>query len=197
MQYVIIVIIVIVVLFLIGRELLCWYYKINERIELQKETNDLLRKLIEQKNESFSFETKKYDKESKELVANIGVKTDMEASFTSEPDDTINFNSNHIIGNPIKIGNLEVAQNDFPPMNWDDAKIACENLGSEWRLPNKDELNALYLNKDKIGGFLNKYYWNYIESDYNSAWGQYFGNGNQFSSNKFLKNYVRAVRTIK
>ena len=46
MEYGIIVIIVIVVIFLIGRELFCWYYKINERIELQKKTNDLLEKLI-------------------------------------------------------------------------------------------------------------------------------------------------------
>ena len=41
MEYFIIVIIVVVVIFLIGRELFCWYYKINERIELQKNANDI------------------------------------------------------------------------------------------------------------------------------------------------------------
>ena len=33
-------------LFLILRELFCWYWKINERITLQTETNNLLKDLI-------------------------------------------------------------------------------------------------------------------------------------------------------
>jgi hypothetical protein len=36
-----------IVLWLILRELVCWYYKINERISLQIKTNQLLEKLIE------------------------------------------------------------------------------------------------------------------------------------------------------
>ncbi len=32
--------------FLILRELMCWYYKINERVALQKETNRLLKIMI-------------------------------------------------------------------------------------------------------------------------------------------------------
>lgn len=28
------------------REIMCWYWKVNERIELQKRTNELLEKLI-------------------------------------------------------------------------------------------------------------------------------------------------------
>lgn len=32
--------------FIILRELMCWYYKINERIKLQKEANRLLKKLV-------------------------------------------------------------------------------------------------------------------------------------------------------
>ena len=35
-----------VVLFLIMREILCWYYKINQRITIQTETNNLLKELI-------------------------------------------------------------------------------------------------------------------------------------------------------
>ena len=47
-------------------------------------------------------------------------------------------NSASIIGKSIKIGSLEVAQNDFPDsMTWDDAKKACAALGSGWRLPTK------------------------------------------------------------
>jgi len=41
-----IVVIIIAVIFLICREILLWYYKINERIKLQKETNELLKKII-------------------------------------------------------------------------------------------------------------------------------------------------------
>ena len=41
-----IIFILIIVVWLIIRELICWYYKINERIKLQKETNELLEKLL-------------------------------------------------------------------------------------------------------------------------------------------------------
>jgi hypothetical protein len=43
---IIIVVIVFIVIFLILREVNCWYWKINERISLMNEQNDLLRKLI-------------------------------------------------------------------------------------------------------------------------------------------------------
>ena len=33
-------------LFLICREVVCWYFKINVRVELQKETNNLLKQLV-------------------------------------------------------------------------------------------------------------------------------------------------------
>jgi hypothetical protein len=43
--------VILIVIFLIIRELVMWYWKINERIELQKETNELLKKLIEKQKE--------------------------------------------------------------------------------------------------------------------------------------------------
>ena len=59
-----------------------------------------------------------------------------------------------IIGKPIKIGNLLVAQNDFPKiMKWDVANAACAKLGKGWRLPTKEELNILNQKRDAIGGF--------------------------------------------
>lgn len=33
-------------LFLAGRELVCWYFKINERVKLRQDTNELLKKLL-------------------------------------------------------------------------------------------------------------------------------------------------------
>jgi hypothetical protein len=106
----------------------------------------------------------------------------------------------YIIGAPIKIDNLEVAQHDFPNlMKWNDAIKACTALGKGWRLPNKDELIILYQNIDKIGGFMKEEYWSSTEydDDIGGAWYHGFGNGNQFGSSKDNTFYIRAVRTIK
>jgi hypothetical protein len=105
-----------------------------------------------------------------------------------------------IIGKPIKIGNLIVAEYTFPTsMIWDDATKACRELGKGWRLPTKVELNILFKNKNKIVGFVDKFYWSSTEVDgVNVVWLQYFGfgDGEQFLLNKNDPNYVRAVRTF-
>ena len=109
----------------------------------------------------------------------------------------IEVNLKFIIGIPIIFGNLEVAQYDYPSvMTWRDAKIACAKLGNGWRLPNKDELNILYKNKDKIGGFANSSYWSSTEYGSTDAWYQYFANGDQDSFYKNDTSYVRAVRNF-
>jgi len=106
-----------------------------------------------------------------------------------------------IIGIPVKIENFEVAQNDFPnKMNWDDAKKQCENLGSGWRLPTKDELNNMFNNKEKISGFSISFYWSSSEKldlyGKSVAWGQnFFGNGDANDGGKNYPQSVRAVRT--
>jgi hypothetical protein len=62
--------------------------------------------------------------------------------------------SEPVIGKPILYNNLLIAEFDFPNrMRWNDAKLACANLGEGWRLPTKDELNFLCQNKDKIPNF--------------------------------------------
>ena len=84
-------------------------------------------------------------------------------------------------------------------MYWKDAKKECEKLGSGWRLPTKDELNILYQNKDKIGGFASASYWSSSEyvNDYEyAAWFHYFGNGNQYINLKGITFYVRAIRAF-
>ena len=102
-----------------------------------------------------------------------------------------------IIGKPIRIGNLEVAQNDFPKtMRWNDAVKACTDLGNGWRLPTKSELNLMYLNKDKIGGFINFGYWSSMEVEYGAVWRQNFYNADQSYVGKDLALYVRAVRSF-
>lgn len=102
-----------------------------------------------------------------------------------------------IIGKPIKIGNLVVAQNDFPKlMNWVDAKRACAALGKGWRLPTKEELNILYQNKDKIGGFAVIIYWSSTEIDNAVVCSQGFTNGRLFNDKVDVKDAVRAVKSL-
>jgi len=106
----------------------------------------------------------------------------------------------NIIGNPVKIEKLEVAQYDFPKeMNWEDAKKACEALGQGWKLPSKDELDFLYQNRDAIGRFTSRYYWSSTVTKNGDAWKQSFNSGKQYYV--FIKNgkgvyNVRAVRAF-
>ena len=104
----------------------------------------------------------------------------------------------YIIGKPFRIGKLEVAQSDFPKtMNWDEAVWACANLGSGWRLPTKDELNLMYLNKDKLGVFDINAYWSSTEGNKSfEMWEQYFSDGDHSSASTFWKNHVRGVRSF-
>ena len=109
-------------------------------------------------------------------------------------------NAAKIIGKPYQLKNIEVARNDFPnTQNWNDAIAKCNKLGEGWRLPTKEELNKLFKNKKKIGGFkdsfLDDFYWSSAEKENLVAPGQDFFNGNQGTANKHLKKYVRAVRT--
>jgi hypothetical protein len=105
-------------------------------------------------------------------------------------------NSSSIIGNPIKIKNLEFAEKDFPDsMNWNDAKKACTELGNGWRLPNVNELNTLFQNINKISGFVEKDYWSSTEGDTKDLmWQQNFYTGYQRENYKTLYGYARAVR---
>ncbi|MEI6189796.1 MAG: hypothetical protein WCP61_05175 [Chitinophagia bacterium] len=103
----------------------------------------------------------------------------------------------NIIGNTQKIGKLEVAQRDLPSqLKWDEAFKACAKLGPGWRLPNKEELNLLYLNKAKIGGLSGQYYWTVSESSDGRAWLQFFNDGTQDDYYKISKCWVRAVHDL-
>jgi hypothetical protein len=104
-----------------------------------------------------------------------------------------------IIGTPIKIGNIEVAQYDFPNrMKWNDANRTCLNLGQGWRLPTKDEIQILYNNKNQIGNLQDPYlaYWSSTEIDNNIAWYGVMKDGFTRNTEKFYESGVRAVRTV-
>ena len=76
---------------------------------------------------------------------------------------------------------------------------------SDWFLPSKDELNQMYTNKATINttaaansgsNFFDYYYWSSTEYDFQYAWDQYFGNGNQDNNGKNYNGSVRAVRAF-
>lgn len=134
-----------------------------------------------------------------------------------------NIDYKNIIGKPVKSGNfefdkdkldaaalskfiesnLEVAQYDFPiEMMWDDAQKACEALGDGWRLPTPFELNILYKNKVKIGGFIDGWYCTsgIMDLKARGVWVHLlnFNDGKlDFYNKNEVQSHVRAVRSLK
>lgn len=73
------------------------------------------------------------------------------------------------------------------------ARDACKAVGG--RLPTKDELNCIYLNKATFGNnFADGLYWSSTESSATTAWVQNFTTGSQYYGNKTYSYYVRCVR---
>ncbi len=186
------------------------YWK-TELDQIQKDSLNSLIKLLYKKefqNESEGSKLKRLEEKEKEKENEISYQKYLTQKNKFEADrireemglPPLKQSNESVIGIPVRIGNYDVAQNDFSKeMDWYDAKKACEALGNGWRLPNRDELNILFRNKDKIGGFLNEYYWSStIEIGNESrAWYQYFLDGKEFSDAKGYRQNVRAIRINK
>lgn len=67
---------------------------------------------------------------------------------------------------------------------------------SDWFLPSKDELQALFLQKNVVGGFDDGFYWSSTEHGEGSAWEQVFNTGTQYFTNKNFHIHVRAIRAF-
>lgn len=63
-HYQILAIILAIILYFLLRELNCWYWKVNKRIELQEETNALLKKILERQP--------KPEEPKKEVIGSLG-----------------------------------------------------------------------------------------------------------------------------
>lgn len=64
----------------------------------------------------------------------------------------------------------------------------------DWYLPSKNELNAIYQDKEAIGGFSSAFYWSSTEYNNTNAWGQDFTDGSQVSYGKYPTSKCRCVR---
>ena len=92
---------------------------------------------------------------------------------------------------------FDVYPEDLGEHTWDEAVKVCNELGDGWRLPTREELHLIWLNRDTIGGFAAASYWSSSEGNSNGAWHQSFYNGTQINYYKSLTYYVRAVRDVK
>ena len=85
-------------------------------------------------------------------------------------------------------------------MNWADAIKARSELGSGWRLPSIDELDAIYklAQSNYKLKFQKNRHWSNTEIDDSNAWCINFFDGEKVNkghySQKTTANYVRAVR---
>jgi hypothetical protein len=114
-------------------------------------------------------------------------------------------NAQEIKPNWIVIGNLEVALADLSlefsqSEAWDELRKMDNSSTPDqhgWRLPTKDELNLLYQNRGKIGGFKQGSYWSssHVKNTLED-WCQDFTNGKQFSTGGSYKKNIRTVRTV-
>jgi len=91
--------------------------------------------------------------------------------------------------------------NFYEAQQWVDENCNANKLGGygDWVVPNRDELDLLYENKEMFKGddsFYDFYYWSSSEYSATDAWRQSFYNGSQASSNKTNYYYVRAVRRV-
>jgi uncharacterized protein (TIGR02145 family) len=143
------------------------------------------------------------DGESKTLDSSMSIGYSVRCIKDSESNNLTDKNiiENPTIGKSMKIGNLEIAQNDFPnKMNWLDAKSACEKLENGWRLPSREELNLLYKKRATIGNLVaDGIYWSSTEVSSDNVWEVDFGVGGfgDYYVNDKLNNWnVRAVRII-
>ena len=69
---------------------------------------------------------------------------------------------------------------------------------TDWYLPSRDELNVLYINKNKVSPFSFGFYWSSSEIHDSSlfTWAEYFYSGSEFGSSKDVNGFVRAIRSF-
>jgi hypothetical protein len=180
-------ILILFAIWLIIRELVCWYYKINERIVLQKRTNDLLEQLLDKLSAPDHAKAK------------ITSESNTHKLTSSSPDDL----EIKIFTDDKREHGLMCSEKDLSKgATHSTAKDLCfkyaEGGYTDWRLPTKEELALIYkqLYLKGIGEFQNGNYWTSKEFWIYDAWIQNFSDGKQSKGTQSSLNFVRAVRTF-
>ncbi len=106
---------------------------------------------------------------------------------TSTAFGTGQANTTRIVNRCTEAGRAASICNDLVAGGYDD-----------WFLPSKDELELMYAQKTVVGGFAKRNYWSSSEDSANSAWVQFFGDGDQYTHgfHKYSIYNVRAVRAF-
>lgn len=116
--------------------------------------------------------------------------------FINETNESLIIQPKSVIGNPFKMGKLEIAENDFPEeLDMMTAAKSCEDLGNGWRLPTKDEL-TLVSKEDTVEKYdiWREKYWTSTEIGPYAAWMFDFNGSKAYKDNKYIKHKVRAVK---
>jgi hypothetical protein len=113
------------------------------------------------------------------------------------------YTASDVIGNPITIGNIEVAERDLNELNGADLKLVNANrlakkMGKGWRLPTREELTAMHQNVTLLPNLrMNAFYMSSETFGKNAVWVQNFGSGKQEYFTDGGQAYsVRLVKTI-
>ncbi len=113
------------------------------------------------------------------------------------------YTSSDVIGTPVTIGNIEVAERDLTELNGADLKLVNANrlakkMGKDWRLPTRIELEEMYKNVDVLPNLrMNAFYMSSETFGKNAVWVQNFGTGKQEYFTSGSQAYsVRLVKTI-
>jgi hypothetical protein len=109
----------------------------------------------------------------------------------------------NVIGNPIKVGSIEVAERDLSELNGADLKLVQANslakkMGKGWRLPTRDELTEMYKNVNLLPNIKkNAFYMSSETFGSKAVWVQSFATGKQEYFTDGGQAYsVRLVKTI-
>jgi hypothetical protein len=113
------------------------------------------------------------------------------------------FTPANVIGNPIKIGNIEVAERDLTELNGADLKLVQANslakkMGKGWRVPTREELTEMYKNVNSLPNIKkNTFYMSSETFGSKAVWVQSFATGKQEYFTDGGQAYsVRLVKTI-
>lgn len=96
---------------------------------------------------------------------------------------------------------LEAARSDVGGMmQWDVAMATAidfvNNGLDDWSVPTKDELNELYLQRGKVGGFAKDYYWASNWTSAGIAFMQYFAGGQRSADDQTSSHLMRPIRAF-